>query len=405
VRILRDAEGAAGSKQLLRDAVTGQLAALSLSVGPGDVEEVVPAALGRHRWRPSMPGTALAAAGLAAVLLVMATAPAPHPAEVAAPASARPAEPVKGPPLVVAEPGVLPTLESCGIGPPDAPLAYAGWLTVEELGAAPPDAGPGDRFYALVPEGDVAWNPPGLSRRVTPPVRGRLACLSTVSGQPPTVVGLPAGWSPPPVFDPDPIATPTLADCDMRPDAPLAYTGWLTAEQLTGERSPRPVYALVTERRRDRVACVLDPDAGVVERIAIRAGWEPPRMVDGCPASPVQRFAGNLEAGGPDAFVLLPPLSTSAWVHDPSVRIMARLSPGPGWDSVVTATARQLGPGGTAALRVAYTPTPVDRVPSKVHYVWLEDVLFPQAGCWIVALAIDDRPVGWAVLPVRQRPG
>jgi hypothetical protein len=385
--------------------VTSQLAALSLSVGPGDVEEMAPAERRRRRWRPAVPGAALAATGLAAVLLVMATAPPPDPAEVAAPASARPAGPVKGPPPVAAEPGVLPTLESCGIGPPDAPLAYAGWLTVDELGAAPPDADPGDRFYALVPDGDVAWNPPGLSRRVTPPVRGRLACLSTVNGQAPTVVGLPAGWSPPPSVDPKPIATPTLADCDMRTDLPLAYRGWLTAEQLTGERSPRPVYALVAERRQERVACVLDPDAGVVERVAIPADWEPPRMVDGCPASPVQRFAGNLEAGGPDAFVLLPPLSRSAWVDDPSVRIMARLSRGPSWDSVVTATAQPLGAGEPQTLRVAYSPTPVDRVPSEVHYVWLEDALFTHAGCWIVALAIDDRPVGWTVLAVRERPG
>jgi hypothetical protein len=402
-RILRDAVATAGSERLLREVVAGPLGALNLSIGPGDAEDGAPATGRTRRWWTRVPGRALGAATAAALLIVLATARPPGQTQIAAPAADRASEVTKGPPPAVIEPGVLPTLERCGIGPPDAPLAYAGWLTVEELGAAPPDAVAGQQFYALVPDGDVAWNPPGLSRRVMPPVRGRLACLSTVTGEPMTVVGLPAAWAPPPPIVTHPI--PTRADCGMPARAPLAHRGWLTAEQLTGERSPRPIYAIVSERGKNRVACMLDPDAGRVARVSVARGWTPPQMVDGCPASPVQRFAGYLESGGPDAFVLLPPLSGSAWTDDPTVRLMARLSPGPSSGSVLTATARPLGAGQAHAIRVTYSPTPADRVPSETHYVWLEGAVFPRDGCWIITLAIDDQPVGWAVMAVRQRRG
>jgi hypothetical protein len=119
----------------------------------------------------------------------------------------------------------------------------------------------------------------------------------------------------------------------------------------------------------------------------------------------LRRVAGNLELGGPDAFVLLPPVSTSWWANDPSVRIMVRLSPGPAAGSTLTAAARPLDPGQPWPLRIDYAPTPVGREPSDTHYVWLEDVVFPQAGCWVVSLAIDGAEVGWAVLPVRERTG
>lgn len=192
---------------------------------------------------------------------------------------------------MVAEVGELPTLASCGIGPPGAQLAFAGWLTVEDVGAAPPDAEPGEAFYALVPAGEVAWNPPGLSRRIMPAVRGRLACLSTLRGLAPTVVGLPAGWAPPPIPRHELFS---LAECRVRPaGAPLAYRGWLTAEQL-GEPAVRPLYAIVSERpvrwagptqvpwpptreQRARIACVIDPETDEARAIVLADDWQPPR--------------------------------------------------------------------------------------------------------------------------------
>jgi hypothetical protein len=239
----------------------------------------------------------VAAVALGVVLIALATRSPADPIEIAAQASAQPtatvrAPTMKGPPPVVTRPGELPTLETCGIGPPDAPLAYAGWLTVGDLGVAPPDADPGQPFYALVPAGDTAWNPPGLSRRIMPAVRGRLACLTTASGLPPTVVGIPSGWTPP-ELPPEEVAT--LAECRLRPPyAPLAYRGFLTAAQL-GVPVTRPVYALVT---RDRVkwagaaallpadagtrempyrfACFIDPDSGEPRREIVPDDWEPP---------------------------------------------------------------------------------------------------------------------------------
>jgi len=136
----------------------------------------------------------------------------------------------------------------------------------------------------------VAWHPPGLSRRIMPAVRGRLACLSTVSGLPPTVVGLPSGWTPPPIPHHQLV---TMADCQLRPaDAPLAYRGWLTAAQL-GEPLPRPVYAVVTEGdvswigptpapwppapgRDGRFACFIDPQTGEPRTVAVPDGWAGP---------------------------------------------------------------------------------------------------------------------------------
>lgn len=295
-RILRDAVAAAGSERVLRDVVTGQVAALTLTVGPDDFEDAVPASRRpRRRWI-GVPGAAVAAVALGVVLIALATRSPADPTEIAAQASAQAtatvrAPTMKGPPVVVTEPGELPTLDTCGIGPPDAALAYAGWLTVEDLGVAPPDADPGEPFYALVPAGAAAWNPPGLSRRIMPAVRGRLACITTASGLPPTVVGIPAGWAPP-QLPPEEVAT--LARCRLRPsDAPLAYHGFLTAAQL-GEPVTRPVYALVTRdpvkwagaglpddagtrKMPHRFACFIDPETGVARREALPNDWEPPR--------------------------------------------------------------------------------------------------------------------------------
>jgi hypothetical protein len=293
-RILRDAVATAGSERLLREVVAGPLGALNLSIGPGDAEEAAAPRRRRQRWG-GVPGAAVAAAALGVVLIALATRSSTDPTAVGGLASVQPtvrAPTMKGPPLVPTAPGELPTLETCGIGPPDAPLAYAGWLTVADLGVAPPDADPGQPFYALVPAGDAAWNPPGLSRRIMPAVRGRLACLTTASGLPPTVVGLPAGWTPPELPSEE---VATLAECRLRPpDASLAYQGFLTAAQL-GLPVTRPVYALVTRDRVNwagaaallpadagtremayRFACFIDPDSSEPRREIVPDDWEPP---------------------------------------------------------------------------------------------------------------------------------
>jgi hypothetical protein len=211
-RLMRDAVAAAGSEDRLREAMAAQVRAPASPVTPPEVVDagMTPPETARRRT-PAVLRAAVAGAALGIVLLGLATAPRSEPAAEAPSGSHRAASRAPDP-AVAAEVGVLPTLASCGIGPPDARLAYAGWLTVEELGAAPPDAAPAQPFYALVPAGDVAWNPPGLSRRIMPPVRGRLACLSTVSGAAPTIVGLPAGWEPPATRG-QPL--PTRADCDF----------------------------------------------------------------------------------------------------------------------------------------------------------------------------------------------
>ena len=419
-RIVRAATADAGSEERLRDAMAAQLATISLSVGPQALEvasELLPKSPRRGTTAPAVAGVTLA---LLLAVLAMARGPGPTAERPAASGLPSPQSiTVPSPVAAAAAAEGLPTLAGCGIGPPDAELAFAGWLTVDQLGAAPPDAARDQPFYALVPAGDVAWNPPGQSRRIMPPVRGRLACLSTVTGRAPTVVGLPGGWTPPPPPRPRRVE---LADCGIHPaDAPLAHRGWLLAEHLGGEPAPRPLFALVTadtvtwtgptgptgpsRESVGRFACVLDPDTGEVRTQPVASGWSAPGLVDGCPPSPLRRVAGNLELGGPDAFVLLPPVSTSWWANDPSVRIMVRLSPGPAAGSTLTAAARPLDPGRPWPLRIDYAPTPVGREPSDTHYVWLEDVVFPEAGCWVVSLAIDGAEVGWAVLPVRERTG
>jgi hypothetical protein len=412
-RALRHAVAAAGSEDRLREAMEAQTGALSFSVTPLEVVQATegPTVPSRRRLPAVLPAAG-AVVTLALVLVMVGSSPAPAPAADPA-GSQRPVSRATGAPVAVAEAGALPTLADCGIGPPDASLAYAGWLRVDQLGAAPPDAAAGQPFYALVPAEDVAWNPPGLSRRIMPPVRGRLACLSTMTGAEPTVIGLPAGWEPPAItaFQP-----PTLADCGIRPaDAPLAHRGWLLGEHLGERPASGPVYALVSAGRvslesaaqvaEGRFACVVGPEGDTVRAIPVPDSWSPPERIDGCPASPLRRFAGNLELGGPDAFVLLPPVSTSWWADDPSVRIMARVSPGPAAGSTLTATVRLLGPGEAQPMRVVYTTTAAGREPSDTHYVWLKGFVFTEPGCWVVSLALDGVEVGWAVVPARTRDG
>lgn len=219
----------------------------------------------------------------------------------------------------------------------------------------------------------------------------------------------------------------TLADCGLQPaGSELSFEGWLMLGDLSSavdeEAVPLPAYALVTSGNVEwiglpsnpprrmlpppvgRMACAYDPTAETISVLGVSGSWEAPPMVQGCPASPFQRFAGYREIGGPGAFILLPIPGTSWWANDPSVRILARLALSPSAGSVVSATARPLGGGRSMELSVADRPAPPGREPSIAHYVWLMDVQFARGGCWLVTLAVDGEPVGAAVLPVTDRP-
>ncbi|MGH2454767.1 MAG: hypothetical protein ACRDHD_00700 [Candidatus Limnocylindria bacterium] len=291
--------------------------------------------------------------------------------------------------------------------------------------------------------------PPRHRRRprwplVAAPAGGLLAVMVVVAGWPsptPQPAALPDP-SLPAALDPSAISRPlaldelegtlpadetlTLADCDIQPGTTeLAYRGWLILRDLSEIADPvraaNPVYALVTRdtaewvgwqtrqgrpmfpRPVGRLACAVDPVSATATVFAVPDSWEAPDLVQGCPASPLDRFAGYREIGGPGAFVLLPGLGTSWWADDPSVQILARVAPSPASGSEVTASARPLGPGDPIQIKVEDRPVPAGRAPSMTHYVWLDEVRFPTAGCWLVSLAVDGEEVGSAVLPVTSR--
>ena len=144
----------------------------------------------------------------------------------------------------------------------------------------------------------------------------------------------------------------TLADCDIQPaGTPIAYRGWLTLGDLfaAGRTAPgagTPVYALVTEgpaewvgwqttegrpmypRPVGRMACAVDPLSGTSTVFSMADGWQPPAPMDGCPASPILRYAGDHQVGGPSAFILLP-FDGEAWWSKTSIVLRVRIAPSP----------------------------------------------------------------------------
>ena len=218
----------------------------------------------------------------------------------------------------------------------------------------------------------------------------------------------------------------TLRDCKIEPvGTELSFRGWLPLRDLVASTDPnlaaQPVYALVTQTSAEwvgwqtsqgrpmfprpvgRLGCAVDPATAKTTVYAIPGSWEPPAMIDGCPASPIGLHGGLREIGGPRAFTLLPIGGRSWWSNDPTVEINVRISPSPASASDITAVARPLGPGQPVAFDVQGLSMPEDRPPSSSHYVTLSNAAIPSDGCWLLNIAVDGQVIGSAVLPVTSR--
>ena len=154
---------------------------------------------------------------------------------------------------------------------------------------------------------------------------------------------------------------------------------------------PRPV---------GRLACAVDPTSGGTAVYGVAGDWQPPAMVDGCPATDVHTYGAFKEIGGPQLFATLP-TSTGTWrAGDPSVELYLRLPRPPPGRARVAATARPLGPGSALELAVSRQSTSPPSTPASNLYLTLSNVAFPSAGCWVVSVAVDGQVLGSAVLPV-----
>jgi hypothetical protein len=252
-----------------------------------------------------------------------------------------------------------------------------------------------------------------LSMRGTPP--GDAA--STLSAG---VIASPTAPAiPPPV---------TLADCQIYPeDARLAFSGWATTDVLhvTGGRAApgQPVYAIVTRglaewmgwRSPDagpiypppvgRMGCIFDPSTGDVSEIGVPMDWHPPAVIDGCPASPGDEYAGYQEIGGPRAWALLP-TGPSGWVAGERAIILYRLSPPLAPGESISAWASPLDGGGRVDGAVddvppgaaSGTPQASPRLDGFSYYV-VEQPL-PTSGCWVLDVAVNGRLAGSAITSV-----
>jgi len=220
----------------------------------------------------------------------------------------------------------------------------------------------------------------------------------------------------------------TLADCDIQPaGTPIAYRGWLTLSDLfaAGSAAPgagTPVYALVTDgpaewvgwqttegrpmypRPVGRMAWAVDPLSGTSRVFSMADGWEAPSPMDGCPASPILRYAGDYQVGGPSAFVLLP-FDGEAWWSKTAIVLRVRIAPSPRTGARITARAMRLDGSGAMSLPVDSPPIPESRPPTSNHYLWLRPVRFPTEGCWLVSVAVDGVGVGAAIVPVTAPAG
>lgn len=211
--------------------------------------------------------------------------------------------------------------------------------------------------------------------------------------------------------EPGPI---TLADCRIEPNAPLAFAGWATLATLHvtgGEAAPgEPVYALVTDPLpAGRAGCIYDPSTGGISEFGMPGDWTPPQMIDGCPASPEDQFAGYREVGGPRAWVLLP-TGTKSWTTESSATLIVRLSPSLRAGDALTPWAQALVGGArvdasawsamgerTASRSdgaAAGTPAP----PRAAASYAVVDQPIPAPGCWVLNVSVNGALAGSAIV-------
>jgi hypothetical protein len=301
------------------------------------------------------------------------------------------------------------------------------------------------RLRAAVDAPREPWQPPRGWRAATAmvlvaglvtaawllPSSTRSPAASEPAGGPsarPLVIALasPAGTAPAPI---------TLDDCQIFPgDARLAFSGWATTDVLGvsgGAAKPgQPVYALVTRglaewvgwRTEDttpmypapvgRMGCIFDPSTGAVSQVGVPMDWEPPAIIDGCPASPEDEFAGYREVGGPRAWALLP-TGALGWVRGESTVVIYRLTPSLGADESLSGWAEPLvGGGGPHAAvqpgRVVATDPRASADPATAPdaraagYSVIEQ-RFTSAGCWVLDVAVNGALAGSAIVYVGAR--
>jgi hypothetical protein len=220
----------------------------------------------------------------------------------------------------------------------------------------------------------------------------------------------------------------TLADCQVYPeDASLAFSGWATTDVLRvsgGSAEPgQPVYALVTRglaewmgwRSPDagpifpapvgRMGCIFDPSTGGVSLVGVPMDWEPPAMIDGCPASPEDEFAGYREIGGPRAWALLP-TGPSGWDAGQRAVILYRLSPPLSAGETVSAWAVPLDGGSRVDGVMGNELAPVASsgplaTPGQAEFrYYVVQQLLPSSGCWVLNLEVNGRLAGSAITSV-----
>jgi len=217
----------------------------------------------------------------------------------------------------------------------------------------------------------------------------------------------------------------TLADCRIYPeDARLAFDGWATTHVLGvsgGAAKPgQPVYALVTRglaewvgwRSPDagpifpapvgRMGCIFDPSSGTVSLVGVPMDWQPPAMIDGCPSSPQDEYAGYQEIGGPRAWALLP-TGPTGWTSGERAIILYRLTPPLAAGETLTAWAVPLRGGdrvdgsvGTASTTPrSGAPGPTPEQGAFSYYVVEQP--FSRSGCWVLNVTIDGQLAGSAI--------
>jgi hypothetical protein len=216
----------------------------------------------------------------------------------------------------------------------------------------------------------------------------------------------------------------TLAGCRVEPaSTPVAYRGWLTLGDLAGADAAdaaRPLFALVTAGEAEwlgwheggsgamyprpvgRVACAMDPFSGTTRVYAVAGDWQPPALLDACPPADIYKFGDLREIGGPRLFATLP-IGIASWrADDPALRLYLRLAAPPNMDAAVTATARSLEADAVVPLTVERVLGSPAATPVRNLYLTLRNVDLPNAGCWIVSVALGGNVVGSTLVPVSE---